>query len=98
MTAFLVITYDVSDPERFADYNPGRAKEIGATITKHGGQVLAGGVAEATVGDASEKCVLLSFPDADAAKAWQADEDYAPLKAIRYEATTNVSELIVLGR
>lgn len=98
MTALLVITYDVSDAERFADYNPGSGKEIFATIKKHGGAVLAGGAAEALVGTASENCVVISFADADSAKAWLDDDDYAPLKAIRYESTTNISELMVMGR
>jgi len=98
MTAFLVITYDISDAARFADYSPGSGPAIMATITKHGGSLLASNPAEAVVGTANEKCVILSFPDADAAKAWQSDDEYAPLKAIRYEATENITELLVLGR
>ncbi len=97
MTAYLIISYDVSDAERFADYNPGKGPEIRATVEKHGGKVLVAGPAKATVGEAPSVGVLLSFPDADAAKAWQDDEEYAPLKAIRYEATTNISE-VLLGR
>ena len=98
MTAYLVITYDVTNPERLADYNPGKAELLKATIAKHGGAVVAGGPTEVTDGNGTERCVLLSFPDADAAKAWQNDDDYAPAKAIRLEATTNVTELIVEGR
>lgn len=98
MAAYLIISYDVSDAERFADYNPGNLKGIGATIAAHGGEVLAGGPAEATVGSAPATTVLISFPDADAAKAWQDDDEYAPLKAIRLESTTNISEVIVRGR
>ena len=95
MTAYLMITYDVTNPERLADYNPGKADELRATIDKHGGQVLAAGPGDATVGSTPERSVLLSFPDADTAKAWQADDEYAPLKAIRYEATTNISEVLL---
>lgn len=98
MTALLVITYDVSDAERFAEYNPGSIRELGATIAKHDGKVLAGGPAEVTVGTAPSTCVVISFPDAEAAKAWQDDDEYAALKAIRYESTTKITELIVLGR
>ena len=97
MTAYLIVTYDVSDPDRFADYNPGSLREIGATVSKHGGQVLAGGLAETTLGEGTQKGVVLSFPSVDDAKAWQADEDYAPLKAIRLESTTNVTEFILQG-
>jgi len=98
MSAFLVITYDISDPERFADYSPGRAVEIEETIKKHAGKLIAAGPAETTVGTASQTCVVIRFPNPAAAKAWQGDEEYEPLKAIRYEATTNVTELIVAGR
>lgn len=97
MTAYLMISYDVSDAERFADYNPGKGPEIRATVSKYGGQVLSAGPADATVGSSPSVGVLISFPDADAARAWQADDEYAPLKAIRYDATTNISE-ILLGR
>jgi len=97
MTAYMIISYDVSDAERFADYNPGSGKAVRATITKHGGKVLAAGPTEVTVGTAASVCVLVSFPDADAAKAWQNDDEYAPLKAIRVEATTNISEVVLPG-
>ncbi len=97
MSALLVVTYDVSDADRFADYNPGSLKALRATIDKHGGEVLAGGLADITVGTGQEKCVVIAFPDAEAAKAWQDDDEYAPLKAIRYESTTNITELIVGG-
>jgi len=97
MTTYFIATYDVSDPERFADYTPGSGKEIVATITEHGGRVLASGPSDVTVGSAPGRVVLISFPDAESAKAWQGDEGYAPLKAIRYEATTNITELIVEG-
>ena len=35
--------------------------------------------------------------DLVSAKAWQDDDEYAPLKAIRYEATENISEVVVPG-
>ncbi|MBT6446360.1 MAG: DUF1330 domain-containing protein [Acidimicrobiaceae bacterium] len=37
----------------------------------------------------------MTFPDADAARAWLDDDEYAPLKAIRYGSTTNITEYIV---
>jgi len=98
MTAYLIISYDIADADRFADYNPGKRAEIGETINNFGGRVLAGGPAEATVGSAPSTTVLVSFPDVEAAKAWQSNDAYAPLKAIRYEATTNISEVLVEGR
>ena len=95
MSAYLMITYDVSDAERFKDYNPGSLKGIFATVTKHGGAIVAAGPTNALTGSAAQTCVCLTFPSADAATAWLADDEYAPLKAIRYESTTNISEYIV---
>lgn len=95
MSVYMMITYDVSDAERFADYNPGSLKEIFATISKHGGAIVGAGPTEAVTGTTAQTCVCLTFPDADAGKAWLEDDEYAPLKAIRYESTTNISEYIV---
>ena len=97
MSALAIITYDVSDPDRFAEYNPGSLAGIMATIAKHGGQAVAAGAPEAVMGSPEQVAVCISFPDADAAKAWLADDEYAPLKAIRHESTTNIREYIVPG-
>lgn len=90
-----MITYDVSDAERFKDYNPGSLKEIFGTIAKHGGAIVAAGPTDVVEGTAAQTCVCATFPDADAAKAWLNDDEYAPLKAIRYESTTNITEYII---
>ncbi len=97
MAALLVITYDVTDPDRFAEYNPGSLGAIMATVGKHGGSPVAAGPPDAVTGSAENICVCISFPDGDAAKAWLDDDEYAPLKEIRYSATTNISEFIVPG-
>ena len=95
MAAYMMITYDVSDPERFKQYNPGSLKEIFATVAKHGGQIVGAGPTDAIEGSVADVCVCITFPDADAAKAWANDDEYAPLKAIRYESTTNITEYII---
>jgi len=95
MSAYMMITYDVSDPERFKDYNPNALPAIFATITKHGGAIVGAGPTDAIEGTAAQTCVCIQFPDADAAKAWASDDEYAPLKAIRYESTTNITEYII---
>ena len=92
MSALLVVTYDVTDPAEFEKYNPGSIGEIVATMGKHGGQPLAAGPAEAVHGSAEQVCVVIQFPDADAAKAWLADDEYAPLMAIRHASTDNIRE------
>ena len=95
MSVYMMISYDVSDPEGFAAYNPGSLKEIFATATKHGGAIVGAGPIDAVTGTPAQTCVCLTFPDADAARAWLDDDEYAPLKAIRYGSTTNITEYIV---
>ena len=98
MSAYLVITYDVTDPERFAaDYNPGKIGEILATIGKHGGQPAFAGAPNFLDVDGEQTAVGIKFPDAAAAQAWLDDEEYAPLKAARLATTGNVRSFIVDG-
>lgn len=98
MAAYLTITYDISDPEEFAGYNPGRLPEIGATIAAHGGRVLFAGAADYLEGDARHNAVGLEFPDADAARAWLDDPAYAEAKAIRLGSTTEITSFLIEGR
>lgn len=95
MSVYMMITYDVSDPEGFAAYNPGSLKEIFSTVSKHGGAIVGAGPTDVVTGEAAQTCVCLTFPSADAGRAWLDDDDYAPLKAIRFGSTTNISEYIV---
>lgn len=95
MSVILVITYDITDPDRFADYNPNSLPAIGATIAKHGGQPAFASAPETLKGDSHDSAVGIRFPDAAAAKAWLDDDEYAPLKAIRLEATANINSYIV---
>lgn len=95
MSVFLVLTYDVTNPERFADYNPGSLPAIGATLQKHGGAVSFAGAPEFLGGESRHSAVSISFPDADAAKAWLDEPDYAEAKAIRLESTDNITMFII---
>lgn len=97
MSALLIVSYDVSDPDGYAQYNPGSLEQIFATVAKHGGQALAAGPPEVVVGSMEHTVVCISFPDVDAAQAWLADDEYAPLKAIRHNSTSNIKEYIVPG-
>lgn len=97
MAALLIVTYDVSDPDRYAEYNPGSLAEIMGTVAKHGGEAVAAGPPEVVTGSAEHAAVCISFPDADAAKAWLDDDEYAQYKAIRYDSTSNIAEYIVPG-
>jgi len=95
MSAYMIITYDVSDPEGFKAYNPGSLPAIFSTVAKHGGAIIGAGPTDAIEGSAEAVCVLISFPSADDAKGWANDDEYAPLKAIRYSTTSNTTEYII---
>lgn len=55
------------------------------------------GPPDVVTGSMENVVVCISFPDADAAKAWLDDEEYAPMKAIRLESTSNIKEYVVPG-
>ena len=95
MAVYLVLTYDVTDADAYAEYNPGSLGQIFPTVAKHGGEGGFGGHPEFLQGTEASTAVGLKFPDADAAKAWLADEDYAPYRAMREAATTNINKFIV---
>lgn len=97
MTTLLIVSYDITDTDRFAEYNPGKIEAIMGTIAKHGGEALAAGPPDVVMGSPDSTVVAISFPDADAAKAWLDDDEYAPLKAIRHESTANTKEYVVPG-
>ena len=97
MATLMMFQYDVSDPERFAEYNPGSVEAIMATIHQHGGTVLAAGPPDVVTGSVPSVAVCISFPDAAAATAWLNDPEYAPYRAIREEATTNAVNYMVPG-
>jgi uncharacterized protein (DUF1330 family) len=62
-------------------------------VANHGGRFLIrGGDCELLEGDwPTQRIVLIEFPDADAARAWWESDEYAPLKAMRREASdTNI--------
>lgn len=95
MSVILLVSYNVSDPEGFAAYNPGSLPTIGSTVAKHGGEIVFAGAPEVLRGDAPSASVGITFPDADAAKAWLDDPDYAEAKAIRLATTDTITEAIV---
>jgi uncharacterized protein (DUF1330 family) len=67
-------------------------------VANHGGRFLIrGGETELLEGDwPTQRIVLIEFPDADAARAWWESDEYAPLKAMRREAS-NTNIVLVEG-
>ena len=84
MSAYLIVDVDVQDPAAYAEY----VERAPALIQRHGGRYLArDGEHETLEGDwRPRRLALLEFPDAASARAFLADPDYAPLRAIRHRA------------
>jgi len=85
---------EVRDQETLVEY---RRRNTDA-VAHHGGRfVVRGGEAELLEGAwDSLRIVVMEFPDVEAARAWWESEEYAPLKAMRREASdTNI--ILVAG-
>lgn len=92
MAAYIIMDIVVHDAEIYERY-----KAIGPpSVTTYGGRYIArGGKTETLEGDWSPtRLVILEFPDADSARAWQASPEYAPAKAIRESCAT--TQMIVV--
>jgi uncharacterized protein (DUF1330 family) len=92
MPAYIVVSIDVHDPERYAEY----IEAAPASIASHGGHyVIRNGRSEVLEGDWDlKRFVVLEFPTYEQAKAWHDSADYAPVRAIREETAT--SRMIVI--
>lgn len=85
---------NVTNPEALGQYREG----AGAALARHGGKVeTATPSASALDGAPSipNVAALLSFPDADAARAWINDPELADLHALRRSA--GETEILLLG-
>ena len=91
-----VIAYagDFRDPAALEEY---RRRNTDA-VANHGGRfIVRGGAVEVLEGPWPwERCVVMEFPDAGAARAWHSSEEYAPLKAMR-QAASDTQIILVEG-
>lgn len=93
MTAYIVATVQIHDPERFAAYG---AAIKGMSARFGGESVVAAPVAEILEGDGvvGERVVVTRFPDAESARAYIASPGYAAAAAGRAGAATVTMRLI----
>ncbi len=95
MPAYVIAAVtEARDQDALIEY---RRRNTGA-VADHGGRfVIRGGESEVLEGDwPTQRIVLIEFPDAAAARTWWESDEYAPLKAMRREASdTNI--LLVEG-
>lgn len=85
MPAYVIVNIDVTDPAGFALYRDA----VPPVIAKHGGRyVVRGGETRRLEGEQEwHRVVVLEFPSRQAAEAFYADPDYAPLLAMRLAAS-----------
>ncbi len=86
MAAFIIATYDITDPNGFLAYQA----SVIPILLKHGAEVLvADPNGTALEGEPGRMTVVLKFASRQAALDWYNDPDYAPVRQLRLDATAN---------
>jgi uncharacterized protein (DUF1330 family) len=99
MSAYLILTYDITDEDAYSSgYVPGAAATVVGTIMKHGGKILvADHDPKFAHGEHRSNVVVIEFPSAESAQEWLDDEEYAAVKAVRLASTSNITQIAVNG-
>jgi uncharacterized protein (DUF1330 family) len=86
MAAYIIVDIDIHDAPGLEEYR----KQVPATVAKYGGRfIVRGGKFETLEGDwHPRRLVLLEFPSVEQAKRWYDCEEYRPLKAMRFKASS----------
>lgn len=93
MTAYIVATVRITDPDRFMLY----AKAIAGMSERYGGEsIVRGPVIELLDGEGviGERVIVSRFPDADAARAYIGSDEYRAAAAQRAGAADVVMRLV----
>lgn len=92
---FVLLQFNIDDPETFARYRQSAAP----TIMSNGGKVLVA----ANQGDVREGSLparlttILEFASRDAAEGWYTSSEYSSFKHLRHEATSAASVVFLDG-
>ena len=94
MSAYVVVSVDVHNPENYEAYR----KMVAPTIAAFGGRFIVRGAPlhEMEGKWPRPRLVIVEFPDVDTAKKWWASPEYAPAKALR-QANSTADLVIVEG-
>lgn len=85
MASYIVADEEITNPDEFQKY----AQQVGPTLNKFGGKVLARTQPETLEGNwKSKRIVILEFPSAELAKGWYQSPEYSAIKGIRQRAAT----------
>lgn len=94
MSAYIVVSVEITDPIRYEDYR----KTVLPTIEAYGGRFLVrGGKMEVLEGSRPQRrIVIVEFPSSERARAWWHSPEYAGPKALR-QATSHTEMILVEG-
>ncbi len=85
MAAYVVAQMHVHDLEKYLLY----ASQVGATISNHGGKILAANEADVREGEPPfTRTIIGEFPTVQAAHDWYDCEEYQAIVSLRLESTT----------
>jgi len=92
MAAYIIADLEIHNPAAMAPYIPA----VPPIVHKHGGEYLVrGGKWEPAEGDwRPNRLVVIRFPDMDSARAFLADPEYAPWKALRQQNARSNSVIV----
>ena len=94
MSAYLILRFEITDPEQYAEYR----SKAGAMLIAAGAQVhVASDDPQVLEGDPPGMTVVLGFASDREAIAFYNSPDYASLKALRLSATRNASCILAPG-
>jgi len=92
MAAYLVLTQEVDDVERYRNEYLPRVRPF---LQKYGAELVVGGFdAEPAEGEPPNSTVVIRFADSEAAWGFLNDPDYQPVKEIRF-STTSRGQMVV---
>ncbi len=94
MPAYLIVRVDVTDPAQYEEYK----KLSPGAIAAYGGRFLArGGPTETLEGEPeTRRVVVVEFPDAEAARRFDASPEYAEARRAR-EGAADMQMVLVEG-
>lgn len=86
MTAYIIASYDIVDPEGYEGYVPG----VVPLLQKHGAEILVAEYdAQPLEGEKRSVYVVLRFESEAAALGWYNDPAYEPVRKIRLGSSNN---------
>lgn len=93
--AYVLLQFNMSDPEKFGSYR----QHAAPTILSNGGRVLVA-AADANPCEGAlpaNRVTVIEFPSRNAAEAWYASSEYSAFKHLRHEATSMCSLVFLDG-